>query len=470
MDRADILSGAAFRAVLRSAMGFVLILAVMSALALRLIDDALTREIRLAVGETETSLSEIYRDDGAEALLHQVESLGRARAGQPGHAGFVHAVFDAGGTRLAGPPGLPPAPAGWERRALPAPDGTKGDAPKVLLHARPLGDWTLVTAASLSSLRAAQVSALRGLAVTGFLVVLAMLAVGYVLSRASLRKLRRIEATLDLVSQGDVSARIAAEDDMSQIARISQRIDAHLARLETLMGATRRTAASVAHDLRKPLARARLTLDRALARAEAGQDARAEIEATAAQLDALTGIIATILRIARIEAGETGDTEASFDLAALLDELFETYEPVAEDAGQTLRLALPARPLALRGDRDMIAQMVVNLLQNALTHAGTGAAITLAASLDDDRAVTLSVADTGPGIPAGDLDAVFEPFFRSDTARTLEGSGLGLALVKAIATRHGAAITLSDTAPGLAVRVRFATPSPPGRARPFERP
>jgi signal transduction histidine kinase len=182
---------------------------------------------------------------------------------------------------------------------------------------------------------------------------------------------------------------------------------------------------------------------------------RTRLEDTRSELGDLTAIFETILRIARIDAAHGTEMTEVFDLGALAAELGETFEVVAEESGQTLVLESEATaPLRIRGDAGMIGQLIVNLLQNAITHCPKGTFITLA--LRGTAAhVVLVVSDTGPGIADADRNRVFDAFFRTDTARTTEGSGLGMALVKSIADRHGAAIALEDNAPGLRVTVRF---------------
>jgi signal transduction histidine kinase len=318
-----------------------------------------------------------------------------------------------------------------------------------LLRSVPLGDRTLVVGRSTEFIAAAKQSAVRGFALTGFVVVLAMLGIGYVLSRRSQESLEHMESVLDRVSRGETSARIRTDHGNDQIDRIAARINDHLDHLDALFRQTQRTAASVAHDLRRPLSRTVLGMERALAQVEAGGDARGDIERSLADLAQLRSVIASILRIARIESGEIGDLQL-FDLRDILDEVAETFRPVAEDAAQHLDYARADMSLMVRGDAQMLAQLLVNLVQNAITHAGDGATIRLDAA-DTGATIDLSVADTGPGLSPDLRDKVIEPFFRADTARTLDGSGLGLALVKAIADRHNAALRFEDAEPGLRV-------------------
>jgi signal transduction histidine kinase len=143
------------------------------------------------------------------------------------------------------------------------------------------------------------------------------------------------------------------------------------------------------------------------------------------------------------------------DLVALVKDLAETFEVVAEESGQSFKLVLPeGDTLFQRGDLGMLTQMLANLLQNAVNHGPPGNCICLAL-LDDPAGPILEVSDTGPGIPEADRARVFDAFYRAELSRSTPGNGLGLTLVKSVADRHGARITLSDNAPGLRLSVQF---------------
>lgn len=456
MDHGDVLSGVAFKAVLRAALVFLVVLAAMAVVSVGLIDRMLTDELKLWIEGMERSVTQIAEEQGETAVPPYVDATSRGPSG----ATMAYAVFDRTGTRLTGNVDVRPVPGTWVEVTVGPEAAPDLPAPRrYLIRAVEIEGLTVVIGRSMGAVSAARMTAIWGFALTGFVVVVVMLAIGYLLSRKSQRKLEHIEAVLDSVSHGQTSARIASSEGDDQIERIAARINTHLDQLDTLFQQTRRTAASVAHDLRRPLARATLGMERALAQVEAGEDARERIEHSLADLTHLTSVIEAILRIARIESGNIGEM-APFDLRDLLDEIAETFQPVAEDAAQRLDYARADQPLIVKGDPEMLAQLVVNLVQNAITHAGAGARITLGAGPapgpETGRGgVCLTVADTGPGIPETVRNDVFEPFFRIDTARTIEGSGLGLALVKAIADRHGASVRLEDGAPGLRVRVTF---------------
>lgn len=450
MDRADILAGSAFRAVLRSVLAFVVVLAAGAFLTERYVDNILMEEARQRVGELHHGLVEVEQVNSESQLITLVNTLARTAAGET----LAYALYRGDGTLLAGNVDAPLAPEAWDVVMLDI-TGTQTGPEEYLLHASRIGDAIFVSGLNLSFVETAEFAMIRGFGIAGFMIVIAMIAIGYVMSRQSQEKLETIEQVLERVADGDVSARINVKHARDQIDRISQKMDAQLAKLDTMMQGTRRASAAVAHDLRKPLARVSMILERGLASAEAGEDVRAALEDGLDGLGKLNQIIATILRIARIESHDIGDFK-HFDLREVLDEIAETYEAVAEDVCQRLVYKRPTKAVGMMGDADMIAQLVINLVQNAITHAGGGATIGLSAE-KHDGAVTLTLSDTGPGIPENLRERVFEPMYRADAARTRDGNGLGMALVKAIADRHNATIALSDAKPGLCVSVTFPT-------------
>ncbi len=442
MDRADILSGSAFKAALWSVVFFVVVLTLGGALAVRGLTNEMTDLLRAQVTDMETTLGFVERNEGAGRLVPAVTALSRASNGRL----FVHAIYDAAGVRLVGNIDVV-LPAGqWSTLRL---DPDNAGMATYILHAQEVGPYLVVTGRNTDVIALGRQSIIRGFAIAGFIVVLSILVIGYLLSRNSQTSLERMEAALDRVAHGETEARIETGAGNDQIDRIARRINDHLDQLDVLFHQTQRTAASVAHDLRRPLARATLGIERALVRVEAGGDARGEIEQSLADLSQLQSVIASILRIARIESGELGVMKP-FDLCEVLDEVADTYVPVAEDAAQHLVYARGDAPLMVYGDPEMLAQLVVNLVQNAITHAGDGATIRMDANTSGG-AVNLSVADNGPGIPPDLRARVFEPFYRADAARSLDGNGLGLALVRAIADRHGGTLGLEDADPGLRV-------------------
>lgn len=457
MDRGNVLSGAAFSAVLLSATTFLAMLIIIGVLTHTYVHHRVTEDVREDIQARWEMFAADYRDEGLEPLITLIKSAALTNV----RSKKVVGLFAADGGPMAGNITMRPDGAGWREAPLNlatrAP--TNRHAIDYYYLSAPLGDLTLVVGEAMDRIFLIQRTMFRALALSGFIVVLTMLGAGYVLSRKSLRKLELLETTLGQVSDGDMSARMALSPDNDQIDRIALRMNAHLDTLSRLMAATRATAAAVAHDLKSPLARAYLGLGRALMRIEAGEDPRAEIEDTQAELEGMNGIFDTLLRLVHIEAG-AGDVHLTeVNMVALLDDLVETYQVVVEENGQHLIYEHSCEhsddeQFVILGDVAMLRQMIVNLLQNSVTHCNEGAEIRLC--LDGEAArIRLTLTDTGPGIPEVARQAVFEPFHRLDPSPDQPGSGLGLTLVRAIANRHGANITLSDNTPGLRVVVEF---------------
>ena len=151
---------------------------------------------------------------------------------------------------------------------------------------------------------------------------------------------------------------------------------------------------------------------------------------------------------------EAGARRAGFrplDLAEVAGDVIEAFAPAADDEGKTLVVRLDA-PLTLSGDRELLVQMIANLVDNALRHTQAGSRIEVAGERTRDG-VALSVSDDGPGVPSEDLTAIFQRFYRGGGAERASGTGLGLALVAAIAELHGLDCRASDNRPGLTVRI-----------------
>ena len=275
---------------------------------------------------------------------------------------------------------------------------------------------------------------------TAGVVVAATLAIGLWVGVLAQRRLLRINATLSLLSAGDLSARTGLTQSKDDLGDIAQTLDQTAAELERLVSQTRHLSASIAHDLRTPLARLRAQLEMLPDGAERG--------AALEEASRLSDIFDTIMRVARIEAGQGRDGFAPVDLGEVAADLAETFGPVIEDEGKTLAVDISA-PATVQADRAMLVQAVANLIQNALVHGGDQ--ITLFA-----QGPEIGVADTGVGVDPAAFGEIIKPMVRLDAARSTPGSGLGLSLVRAVADRHGAQLNLAVNDPqGLIVSLSF---------------
>ena len=276
---------------------------------------------------------------------------------------------------------------------------------------------------------------------TALVVIVLTITIGIVAGLLAQRRVARISTVLDQLAGGDLAARTGTARSRDDLDDIAHRLDTTAAELERLVTQTRHLSASLAHDLRTPLARLRSRLEML----PEGEPRGAALE----EAGRLAGIFDTIMRVARIEAAQGRDGFEPVALGPLVEELAETFGPVVDDAGKTLSLYV-ADPAVVPADRAMLVQAVANLIQNALVHGGD--IVTLIA--DGHR---LGVADNGPGVDPALYAEIVKPMVRLDEARGSDGTGLGLALVRAVADRHGAELALSrNGSEGLRVILNLA--------------
>jgi signal transduction histidine kinase len=281
------------------------------------------------------------------------------------------------------------------------------------------------------------------------LVVVVMASIGALVVRSLFRRtLANVSATAAAIAAGDFSQRVRLSGRGDEFDQLAETINDMLDRLGRLMEGVREVSNAIAHDLRTPITRARARLEDAAVHAESVVELRAAIERATADLDGIVAVFQALLRIAEIEAGSRRSAFVRFDLAPLLANVAELYGAVAEERGIALSVDVPDH-LPFYGDRELVQQAVANLVDNAVKFSRDGDAVRVAGSVVP-AGVEIAVTDQGPGIPTADRLRATERFFRGEVARNTPGSGLGLALVQAVAHLHGGSLRLIDAAPGLA--------------------
>jgi signal transduction histidine kinase len=281
---------------------------------------------------------------------------------------------------------------------------------------------------------------------------------GFFMTRNMLARVEAVNRTSERIIRGDLSQRVPLTGSGDEFDQLAANLNNMLDRIERLMLGMRQVTDNIAHDLRTPLARLRARLEvTLLERPDVNRFAEA-LHETIAEADRLLGTFNALLSIAEAEAGARRDSMAVVDLAAIARSVAELYEPVADEKG--LALTVEAEPgIVVQGDRHLLSQAVANLLDNALKYTPSGR-VSLSVRPAGNR-VRLEVADTGPGIPADRREAVFDRFVRLEGSRSTPGNGLGLSLVRAVATLHGGEVWLEDNGPGLkAVVMLPATDNP----------
>ena len=313
----------------------------------------------------------------------------------------------------------------------------------------------LLVAQDAARLTDMQHAIVRAFAWAGGLTLLLAIAGGVVLGNSFLRRIDTITRTSRAIMEGDLSARIPVRGTHDEIDQLITNLNAMLARIQQLMDGLRQVSSDIAHDLRTPLGRLRQHLEDARDRAKTTADYDTATDAAIAEADELLETFSALLRIAQVEAGAQKRAFTEIDLSALARSVGEAYQPAAEDSGDTLEVRVDDG-VTLTGDRQLLAQMISNLVENALRHTPAGSTVSIGLRRDI-AGFEIEVADNGPGVPEAERGKVFDRFYRLDRSRSTSGSGLGLALVKAIAGLHGLVIRLEDRKPGLGVVVSSGT-------------
>ncbi|MGI9482370.1 MAG: ATP-binding protein [Hyphomicrobiales bacterium] len=385
------------------------------------------------------SLGEQYRQGGLARLLDTVR-----RRSQRESARGIYFFSNRIGRRMAGNLDGLPADALGQGGWIDFPYEALGIEDKRTHRARAYftrlsGGYTLLVGRDVEELRQFAQLIRTTMAYALALALVVGLGGGILMSRNFLRRIERISDTSRSIRAGDMSERIPDSGSNDEIDRLSQNLNDMLDQIERLMAGMREVSDNVAHDLRTPLTRLRARVEAAL-REDTKPAMKEALGATLAEADELLRIFNALLSIARAESGQAREHFEKIDVAEIVDELAELYEPLAEDAGG--KLSVQATPgLTVSGDRQLLAQAVSNLIDNALKYAkpeegsDTQLSIDLRATAAGEHAV-ISVSDNGPGISADDHERVAERFVRLDESRSEPGSGLGLSLVKGVAALH----------------------------------
>lgn len=418
----------------------VVVLGIITLLTTR---QALSQQFESRIRAEAAALVLEYRSEGLEGVIDAVHE----RDGTPGSLDF--GLQGPKGEPLAGRLAATRATMGWSMQSHRDRRGNS-EAVRVLTVGLPDGYKLLVGDDD------ERVEALDGVLVRGFglafvgVVVLGVLG-GYALSRDVHRRLAAISGTAEAIIDGDLGRRVpvrGSDDDLDRLALTFNRM---LDRIAALMESLKQVSNDIAHDMRTPLTRLRQRVEAALvAPAEQGL----ALEGALGDLDSILDTFAALLRIAQIEGGARRAAFQPCDLAALAQTVTDAFAPSAEDNHQSLSLVVEG-PASVDGDAELLTQMLVNLVENALRHAGPQTQIVVTAGRAG-RSPMLAVTDDGPGVPETERERLFDRFYRLERSRSTPGSGLGLALVAAVAKLHGAEVSLLPAKPGLEARITFA--------------
>ncbi|SDT58721.1 sensor histidine kinase [Bradyrhizobium canariense] len=277
------------------------------------------------------------------------------------------------------------------------------------------------------------------------------------LSVRAQKRVEEVNVRVRRIIAGDLRERLPHRNVDEPFSRLAVIVNGMLDEMETMIHALAGVGNDIAHDLRTPLTRARLTLERGRSNAATLEQLQAVSDKAIAGIDQSLAIITALLRLAEIENSRRAAGFGDVALGELLREVCDIYEPIAENKNVALKVQIE-RELTVRGDRDLLVEAVANLVDNAIKFTPEGGQVRLELVRGDGETI-IRVADTGCGINEQERDAVLRRFYRSDKIRSTPGVGLGLNLVAAIVKLHGFRLTIFSGPGG---RVDIVCPDRPG--------
>jgi signal transduction histidine kinase len=446
----DLFNTTAFRLSVGYSLLLTLAIAVTLGSAYLLTESLITDEVDLIIDNELKGLEEKYARGGVPATVDEIN----LRIALWGRIGAVYMLLNSKLERIAGNvaqwpfEGMPTSP--WpEFEIATIEPGRRAVHPvRAAVRTLPGGDVLLVGTDVSQGRRFAEKFRFATLWGIGVSTIAAALA-GFWFSYRLARRVGEVTRTCQRIMAGDLAGRlpvIGANDEFDRLAASVNRV---LDRLEDQTRTLRATFDSAAHDLRAPLHRLRTRMDALLRSPALGQGAHESIESALREVDHVQRTLATLLQIALAESGAPLASPAPVDLGELAAELVELFEPVAR--GKGLELLGRTQPGArVLGNRQLLAQLVTNLIENGLKYVPPGGRIEVSVE-PLAIAVRLTVSDNGPGIPAEDRALAVQPLGRLGGSGKPDSSGLGLSLVAAIARLHRAGLVFESNDPGLRV-------------------
>lgn len=283
---------------------------------------------------------------------------------------------------------------------------------------------------------------------------------GSIISAGLIRRIDNLNRSITTIMQGNLSERLLVTARGGEIDQLAVQLNIMLDRIESSMTDVREVSNNIAHDLRTPLTRLRNKLS--LLETRSSPQNKSMVREMLVEADHLLSTFSALLRISQVESGAKKANFTDVDLTQIFIDVMELYEPVASVKGIDLKIDC-ADPAHIQGDKDLLFQMLANLMDNAIKYTPNDGAITIGLYVSGDK-LRMVYSDNGPGIPVEKYKKVFQRFYRVDESRGIQpGNGLGLSLVQAVAILHGGDINLSDSreyhaqdkTPGLQVNIEL---------------
>ncbi|AHB49858.1 hypothetical protein W911_02535 [Hyphomicrobium nitrativorans NL23] len=297
--------------------------------------------------------------------------------------------------------------------------------------------------------------AVGGFAMLTFAALAVMFLVGILFSGRSRTRVEDMTSTLFSFAAGEMDRRVPMSGQADRLADLAFAINGTLDYAQRLLWNLNYMSADIAHNLKKPLTRLRQRLEVVSKCEFANTDLSRKIDEGIQEIDSLVVIFEALLNIGQLQSGDRRSRFVSVDMPALLAHIADIYEPIVADHGHKLEVCIARQHVPpVSGDRELLMEMIINFLENAIQYTPEGTTITI--SLQELRTgFDVSISDNGPGVPDGEIKHLFERFYRFEGTRAKPGHGLGIPFAVAIAELHGAYVEIGDNTPGLNVVVHF---------------
>jgi len=416
------------------------------------------QQMNLSVKGEFSVLEQEYQIGEEKELMQEI----RQRITSGTHGFSYYLLQDSKGEKLAG--NLPATKEfeGWREIIAPYPvvlgkndlDFKETQSHKALVMGKRLSDGAFLVV-GVSTFRKEELrEAIRVafLWATGVILVLSFVG-GAILSAGFLRRIDEINRTAKAIINGHLSERVKTLGTDDELDMLAANLNTMLNHIQALMDSLEQISINIAHDLRRPLGRLQQHLETVRQDHSSNDAYKVEIDNALLEVDDILATFGSLIRIAQIEAKTRRFSFNSMDLSSVYQTVVDVYGPVIEEAGKTFEVDITPE-IAIDGDRELLTQQMVNLIENAISHTPKNAHIHLSLSQSQQGPVG-TLTDNGSGIPRDERDKIFERFYRLEASRTSPGNGLGLALVKAVANLHEATLAVADNHPGAVFTIRY---------------
>ena len=420
---------------------------IIGAIAYWTVETSLERQMTARIEAEVGLLKEELRSEGDAELIEEVQRRDSV-------LGLDYLLVDAKGDHIAGNLPVDPTRLGWSDISLPVKRPGAGTERTFHVHTVQLDNgMRLSVADDYGSIKDMRHAWLEAGVWSLFAFILLSVTGGLLLSRGFLKRVDTIRTTAEAIIGGDLDSRIPLRGTNDNFDLLSCTLNRMLDRIQTLMGGASHMANDIAHALRTPLSRLKQKLEAAQKSSAGNPDCESAIDAVQLETERILKTFSALLRISQIEVVARQSGFREIDLSELIKTVCDAYSVAAEEQGRTITTSiLPS--LRMRGDKELLTELLGNLLDNAIRH--TPARTHIEVSLyRDGSGLVLSVADNGLGVPQEAMQRIFQRFYRLKRSAKIEGTGLGLALVAAVAGLHGSELIVDDNAPGLRIAMRF---------------